>query len=66
MREKSLSFGKYRVSSVSDKLKIDKPCLLIIGPYETDKISKLFNCRILHSIKDPTGKEVIRILEVKK
>ena len=66
MRERRLSFGKYRVSFISDKLKIDGPCLLIIEPYEMKKIPKEFSYKVLHAIKDPTGKEVIRIVEVKK
>jgi hypothetical protein len=65
MRRGDLSFGKYRIRFVSDKLKIKAPCLLIIEPYEMKKLSKKVpSPKVLHTIKDPNGSEVIKLVEV--
>lgn len=67
MKKRTFSFGKYHIRFVSDKLKIEEPCLLIIEPYEMSKLSgKNFKYKVLHTIKDPTGKEVIRLVEARK
>jgi hypothetical protein len=63
---KEYNIGKFRVIS-GDRNKLHEECLYFIRPYETAKITeKGYDWTEVHSVKHPSGGEVIKLVEVRK
>lgn len=64
-RRLQLLLGKYHILSIPGSLKFSGKKLFIVAPGETEVIKgKIDNWRILHTIKDHYGNDMIALVEV--
>lgn len=63
--EADYSMGKYSFVSLAEKNKLNAKCLWIINPNEAEIIAKKgYNWKEVHVVKNPLGKEVLKLIEI--
>jgi 4-amino-4-deoxy-L-arabinose transferase-like glycosyltransferase len=63
--EADYSMGKYSFVSLAEKNKLNEKCLWIINPNEAETIArKGYNWKEVHIVKNPLGKEVLKLIEI--